>query len=100
MDNKKQKPFLEPLKALSDNTRLDIVLFIASGEKCVCDIFKHLNLPQNLISHHLAVLRKNELIINRKEGKWVHYSLNRKNFEKIQKSLEKIIKTKEIISKC
>ncbi|MCX6751398.1 MAG: metalloregulator ArsR/SmtB family transcription factor [Candidatus Nomurabacteria bacterium] len=100
MKDKKQKTFLEPLKALSDNTRLNIVLFIASGEKCVCEIFKYLKLPQNLISHHLAVLRKNKLIINRKEGKWVHYSLNRKNIKKIQKSLEEIIKIKEIISKC
>ena len=73
MNDKKQKIFLEPLKALSDNTRLDIVLFIASGDKCVCEIFEELKLPQNLVSHHLGIVRQNGLIINRREGKWIYY---------------------------
>lgn len=91
---------LQILKILGDNTRLDIVLLLASGEKCVCDILDNLKLPQNLISHHLGILRQNKLIINRKEGKWVYYSLNRKRIKELEVLLMKIVKTKEKTSKC
>jgi len=100
MKTNEKDNLLQTLKIIGDNTRLDIILLLASGEKCVCGIFENLKLPQNLVSHHLGILRQKNLIINRKEGKWVYYSLNRNNIKKIQKSLEKIIKTKEKISKC
>ncbi len=100
MNDKKQKTFLEPLKALSDNTRLDIVLFIASGEKCVCEIFEELKLPQNLVSHHLGILRQSGLIINHREGKWIYYSLNRERIKELKELLTKIIITKRKTLKC
>ncbi len=101
MNNKKQKTtFLEPLKALSDNTRLGIVLFLASGDKCVCEIFEELKLPQNLVSHHLGILRQSGLIINRREGKWIYYSLNRERIKELKELLTKIIATKEKTLKC
>ncbi len=100
MNNKKQKTFLEPLKALSDNTRLGIVLFLASGDKCVCEIFEELKLPQNLVSHHLGILRQGGLIVNRREGKWIYYSLNRERIKELNKLLTKIIITKEKKLKC
>jgi len=100
MKTKQKDSLLQILKTLGDNTRLDIILLLATGEKCVCEIFEKLKLPQNLVSHHLGILRQSNLIINRKEGKWVHYSLNRKNIEELQKVLVKINETKEKISKC
>ena len=99
--NKEQKDnLLRLLKTLSDNARFDIVLLLTTGEKCVCEIFEKLKLPQNLVSYHLGILRESNLIINRKEGKWVYYSLNRENIEKLQKALMKINETKEKLSKC
>jgi ArsR family transcriptional regulator len=95
MKDKDKRDFLNTLKVLGDSTRLDIVLFLASEEKCVCEIFKHLHLPQNLISHHLKVLKDNEILINHKEGKWVHYSINKENFDKIQRNLSKFFETKK-----
>jgi ArsR family transcriptional regulator len=92
--------FLELLKVLGNNTRFDIILLLASGEKCVCEIYKKLNLPQNLVSHHLGILRQNKLIIDRKDGNWVYHSLNRKNIKVLKDLLEQIISKKEIISKC
>jgi ArsR family transcriptional regulator len=68
------------LKALGNPIRLGILDFLISGEQCVCKIFDHLNLSQNLVFHHLGILRKNNLIKARKDGKWVHYSINPKNF--------------------
>ncbi|MCX6737477.1 MAG: metalloregulator ArsR/SmtB family transcription factor, partial [Candidatus Parcubacteria bacterium] len=45
------------LKAVADENRLQILQMLQSGEKCVCEIWKHLGLSQNLISHHLKVLK-------------------------------------------
>ena len=96
----KQNCHLKLFKALGDKTRLGIVLYLATGEKCVCNIFKHLNLPQNLISHHLGVLRQNKLIKSRKEGKWVHYSLNNECFRGLRIFIDKITKIKARALKC
>ncbi|MCR4328114.1 MAG: metalloregulator ArsR/SmtB family transcription factor [Patescibacteria group bacterium] len=95
MKIKQKDTLLNMFKTLSEIARLDIVLLLTSGEKCVCEIFKNLKLPQNLVSHHLRILRQSGLIINRKQGKWVHYSLNRKNIKELQKLLTKIGTAKE-----
>ncbi len=73
------------LKAVSDENRLKIVCFLKSGEKCVCEIVKFLELPQNLVSHHLKILREKNIVKNRKEGLKVYYSINHKNIDKLIK---------------
>ena len=62
-------------KAFSDKTRLQILLLLADGERCVCDIVEALKLPQSKISRHLAYLRRTGVVSVRKEGLWCHYSL-------------------------
>lgn len=65
------------LKALSDETRLKIVLLLLeSGELCVCELETALSLPQHKISRHLAILRGRGLVSNRRAGTWVYYSLS------------------------
>lgn len=64
------------LKLMSEPNRLKIYAFLAAGECCVCDIETHMQLPQNLVSHHLGVLRDAGFIRARKVGRWVHYSVN------------------------
>ena len=66
------------LKVVSDPNRLRILCFLRDGEKCVCDIWQELEIPQNLTSHHLGALKRLELVIARQEGKKVLYSLNAK----------------------
>lgn len=88
------------MNVLSDKNRLSIVLFLAKGEQCVCEIFEYLKLPQNLTSHHLGVLRKKGLIAGRKDGRWVRYSLNKEKIKELGGFFDKIIKTKEAVSKC
>lgn len=64
-------------KCLSDEIRLKIVLLLAqNGSLCVCDLHETLNQPQPKVSRHLAELRRCELLIAEKRGKWVHYQLN------------------------
>jgi len=66
------------LKLLAEENRLKILCMLKSGEHCVCEITKHLGLPQNLASHHLNKLKEAELITGEKIGVWIHYSLTEK----------------------
>jgi|SRR5579863_4041946 len=63
--------------ALSDKTRLRLVNLVADREVCVCYLAEVLRLSQPKISRHLAYLRKTGMMSARREGKWVHYSLQR-----------------------
>ncbi len=71
------------LKAVSDENRLKIICFLNKGEKCVCEIVEFLELPQNLVSHHLKILRNQNILISRKNGLNVFYSINQKNISNI-----------------
>lgn len=63
-------------KALSDETRLRIIKLLEKGELCVCDIVEALDIVQPKASFHLGVLRAAGLIKDRKQGKWINYSLS------------------------
>ncbi|ELI8126922.1 transcriptional regulator [Yersinia enterocolitica] len=68
---------LQLFKSLSDETRLGIVLLLKEmGELCVCDLCTVLEQSQPKISRHLAMLRESGLLLDRKNGKWVHYRLS------------------------
>ena len=68
---------LQLFKSLSDETRLGIVLLLKEmGELCVCDLCTVLEQSQPKISCHLAMLRESGLLLDRKNGKWVHYRLS------------------------
>jgi ArsR family transcriptional regulator len=64
-------------KVLSDDTRLAIIMLLReSGELCVCDICGATSESQPKISRHMAILRDAELVLDRREGKWVYYRLS------------------------
>jgi ArsR family transcriptional regulator len=73
-------PSLLPLqlfKNLSDETRLSLVLLLREkGELCVCELVSILKETQPKISRHLALLRESGLLIDRRDGKWIHYRLS------------------------
>ena len=66
-------------KALSDETRLRIIKLFEQGELCVCDITAALDMVQPKVSFHLSTLKDAGFIKDRKQGKWIHYSLNEKD---------------------
>ncbi len=66
-------------KALSDETRLRIIKLLERGELCVCDITAALDIVQPKVSFHLSALKEAGLIKDRKQGKWIHYSLDDKD---------------------
>lgn len=62
-------------RALGHPARMRIVSMLQSGELCVCQITEVLKLAPSTVSAHLKELRRADLILERKEGKWVHFSL-------------------------
>lgn len=64
-------------KNLADDTRLRCLLLITrEGELCVCELMEALQEIQPKISRHLAQLRRNKLLVDRRQGQWVFYRLN------------------------
>ena len=62
-------------RAFSDPTRLRILNLLRPGELCVCEIVRVLGFPQPKVSRHLAYPRRAKLVIGRKQGLWMYYSL-------------------------
>jgi ArsR family transcriptional regulator len=60
-------------KALSEETRIRIMLLLMEGELCVCDIQAVLDEPQSKISRHLAYLKHSGLVRSKRVGVWMHY---------------------------
>ena len=64
-------------KAAADPTRVRILKILEGGEMCVCQVIAILSLGQSTVSKHLFLLRAAGLIKDRRDRKWVHYSLDR-----------------------
>ena len=62
--------------ALSDPTRLSILERLRFGERCVCDLTDALDAAQSRLSFHLKVLKEAGLVTDRKDGRWMYYTLN------------------------
>ena len=63
-------------KAFCDENRLQILELLQSGEKCACVLLDDLQISQSTLSHHMKLLCDANIVQGRKEGKWVHYSIN------------------------
>jgi ArsR family transcriptional regulator len=74
-------------QALSDETRLGIVRMLAGGERCVCELQEALGAYQSRLSFHLKKLKDAGLVSDRKEGRWVHYSLRPEALEETRSLL-------------
>jgi len=74
------KHLAQTLKALSDPIRLRIILLLlAEGELCVCDLMGVLKLPQSTVSRHLAYLKRSCWVDIRRDGVWMYYTLSRES---------------------
>jgi ArsR family transcriptional regulator len=62
--------------ALSDGTRLSILERLRFGERCVCDLTDALDAAQSRLSFHLKVLKDAGLVADRREGRWMYYTLD------------------------
>jgi ArsR family transcriptional regulator, lead/cadmium/zinc/bismuth-responsive transcriptional repressor len=75
-------------KALADPTRLTLAAALWEGDElCVCDLAWVAERAENLVSHHLRLLRSAELVASRRDGKMVMYSLTERGRELIAPTL-------------
>lgn len=63
-------------KALGDENRIRIVQMLIDGEMCACDLLEKLKITQPTLSHHMKILTQIQLVNVRKDGRWMHYSIN------------------------
>ena len=69
----------EHLRVLAEPKRLLIFHLIMEGVQCNCELGEALDMPPNLISHHLRVLRESGLVDSERDpfdARWVYYSVN------------------------
>ena len=107
------KKYTEIFKALSNETRLTIMVILNQQELCVCQIESFLKLSQVKVSRHLTLLKYAGLVKCRREGLWMYYSIAKpknkvenKMFEllheiEVDKKELKIIKSQlKVCEKC
>jgi ArsR family transcriptional regulator len=78
---------LAVFKALGDPNRLAIIECLANGKHCVCELQGMLELPANLLSHHLRVLREAGLVRDQRRGRWIDYVLEPTTLHTLQTAL-------------
>ena len=62
--------------ALSDETRLALLDQLSAGERCVCELTDAMKAGQSRLSFHLKVLKDAGLLLDRREGRWMYYTIN------------------------
>lgn len=69
------QPEIRAFKALGDENRLTILQLLQSGEKCACMLLEEMHISQPTLSHHMKILCDAQIVVSRKEGKWMHYRI-------------------------
>lgn len=67
---------LRLFRALGDETRIRLLEQLRGGEQCVCDLTDELEASQPRLSFHLKTLKDAGLVSDRREGRWVYYTIN------------------------
>lgn len=89
MDNKKAAVVF---KAFCDENRLQILKLLQDGERCACSILDEMKITQPTLSHHMKILCDSGVVVGRKEGKWMHYSISEDGLEDVMKYLDELMK--------
>ena len=85
------------LQALADPSRLRILLMVRERERCVCHLAEALGLSQGTVSHHMSVLKRVGLVVDRrdeKDARWTHYSLS-PSAVRLGRGIASLLDTKE-----
>ena len=96
-DEAQTRAMADLFKTFGDSTRLRILTALSVQELCVCDIADLLRMTQSAISHQLRVLKQQELVRFRREGKTVFYSLADRHVETILlQGLEHVMESRSL----
>ena len=79
--------------ALSEETRLGIIERLLGGERCVCELTDDLDAQQSRLSFHLKTLKDAGLVTDRRQGRWIYYTLNSETLNEIEDFLGSLKRT-------
>ena len=81
------------IRSLNHKLRLQIIRLLQDkGEMTVTEIYSKLKLEQSVASQHLAILRRADIVITRRDGKFIYYTLNADRIEEIFNVSKALIK--------
>lgn len=83
------------LKAFTDETRLKIIDMLSCGELCACKILEHFDITQPTLSYHMKILTDCGIVIGRRDGAWMYYSLNTENIKELLGFLKTLTEPKD-----
>lgn len=76
------------LKAISDETRMNILTLLLKHSYCVRALARNLHLTEATISQHLKVLREAGLLMGEKRGYFMHYDVKREKLHELAIDIE------------
>ena len=80
------------LRALNNKLRQQLLKLVDEHDKItVTEIYVSLRLEQSVVSQHLAILRRAGIVITKREGKFIYYSLNYKRLQEINNFVEQLV---------
>ena len=100
--------FIDILQVSAEQNRIKILCLLADaysnpkkicscplvGGMCVCEITTLLAKPQALVSHHLSMLKRVQIVSTKRVGKKIYYLLNKELFDQFQKNLKTVFHIK------
>jgi ArsR family transcriptional regulator len=78
------------MKALSDETRVEIFDMLSQGELCACKILEKFNITQPTLSYHMKILCDSGLVDVRRDGVWMKYSINKNGLDSLRSLFDNI----------
>lgn len=77
-------------KAFCDENRVQILELLRGGERCACSILDEMQITQPTLSHHMKILCDSGVVVGRKEGKWMHYSISEDGLKHVMNYLDEL----------
>src|ERR1700743_2174262 len=84
------------LRAINHKLRQQIVKLLEENKRMnVTDIYVKLRLEQSVASQHLAILRRANIVITERDGKFIHYALNHARIAAVAKFVSELVHSEE-----
>ena len=87
-------------KAFADENRIRILKLLSSGDRCACELLEELNITQPTLSHHLKILCDAGIVVSKREGKWMHYSICCDGVKRVREQLQELLAPEKLPKKC
>lgn len=89
---------ISKLKALGDSNRFRIVMMLKNRPMCACELLEVLDIAGGTLSTHLKILKNAGLLDQKKDGRWIEYTLKDSGAIDLVNNIQNYIKDKDIIN--